>query len=87
VTISVSIADALTRDLGDGSRLTARFFASLKIRSQGQAKDAFDGTLFEVSRLSASNIQRRMPVLAGEGRSRPPRAPAPCARCADESLE
>ena len=86
VTMSVSIADALTQDLVMLSRLVARFFAPHQIRRQVKSKDAFDGTLFEASRLSASNIRRSMSDLAGAGRLRPPKAPAQCARCADESL-
>jgi len=58
--MSVSIADALTQDLVMLSRLVARFFAPHQIRRQVKGKDAFDGTLFEASRLSASNIRRSM---------------------------
>jgi len=76
VTISVSIANALTQDLVMLSRIVPRFFAPSDTKPGQRQKDAFDGTLFEASRLSASNIRRSMSDLAGAGRLRPPRAPA-----------
>jgi len=65
MTISVSVTAALTLDLGD-QRLILRFAGDTKPRPS--KRNALDGTPFDVFRLSASTIKRRMPVLAEEGR-------------------
>jgi len=84
MTISVSVTAALTLDLGD-QRLILRFAGDTKPRPS--KRNALDGTPFDVFRLSASTIKRRMPVLAEEGRLRRPKNRRSAARAVPHRAE